>query len=655
MVDYLTSSQNTGLSHTQIPRKLDMKRDVIISESWNRSYAAKVNQSDGCGYNVLENYAIKNILTENHNLLEITKPLMHNIYELVKNSGCILVLTDAKGHVLDSFGDREVVNEAQQINFIPGARWLEGDVGTNAIGTAFAVGIPIQIIGSEHYCQKQKDWSCSASPVFDQDDQMIGIVDISGYSNTLHPHSLGMAAVLANMINMKLRVIKMNQKINSFNHKLSKLFDKMSDGLIELDRNDCIIHLNPVVKTILDKPERDIIGKPIGKILNVDLPTLVHTQYEESLIVKNKDHQQYQIFIEPFMDKDSYKNGRIILFKKISDTKKLFKRGLAVETLYNFEDIIGQSQIILDIKHKAALAAHSAANIILEGESGTGKELFAQSIHRNSARKEGPFVAVNCGAIPQQLIASELFGYDEGAFTSAKRGGRAGKFEQANGGTLFLDEVGEMPLDQQVALLRVLQEKKLSRLGSNQVIPIDMRIICASNKSLHDAMVRGNFRQDLYFRLNVLTIQIPPLRNRRDDIQLLFKYFLHNHEIQLGRELPIDPKIFPFLENYQWPGNVRELQNIVERIVCLAEDSQISFSSLPEEIHSQTASPFLDLPPGGYCDSKEERQRKTSENERKKILLLLDKNGGNVSLTAREMGISRNTLYRKLRTYQISN
>jgi transcriptional regulator with PAS, ATPase and Fis domain len=215
----------------------------------------------------------------------------------------------------------------------------------------------------------------------------------------------------------------------------------------------------------------------------------------------------------------------------------------------------------------ARMAARSSSNVLIEGESGTGKELFAQAIHNASRRSAGAFVAVNCGAIPRELIASELFGYSEGAFTGAKKGGNPGKFELADGGTLFLDEIGDMPLEQQVALLRVIQDKSISRIGSNQVIPVDVRIICATNKNLLELMQTGRFRQDLYYRLNVINLRILPLRERKEDIPLLFEHFLQQMNQDCRSIIPND--FTERLLSYDWPGNVRELQNTVERIIHL--------------------------------------------------------------------------------------
>ncbi|MEN6461494.1 MAG: sigma 54-interacting transcriptional regulator, partial [Syntrophomonas sp.] len=325
-------------------------------------------------------------------------------------------------------------------------------------------------------------------------------------------------------------------------------------------------------------------------------------------------------------------------------------------------DIIGQSPVLLKTIRMATMAAGGKSNILLEGESGTGKEVFAQSIHNQSSRSKGPFVAVNCGAIPRELIGSELFGYAEGAFTGAKRGGRPGKFELASGGTLFLDEIGDMPLDQQVALLRVLQERSLTRIGDDKVIPVDVRIICATNKNLSKEVQKGSFRQDLYYRLNVVSIKIPPLRERRDDIPILFNYMLN----AIGQEVSskirsVKPEVMILLQEYDWPGNVRELQNVVERIVNINDGDVVTLEHLPDSIeifNGENTAEIIQWSPSLETDGLSERDKRRylqEIKERQRIIELLDHFGGNISQVSREMSISRSTLYRRMQQYNISN
>lgn len=310
---------------------------------------------------------------------------------------------------------------------------------------------------------------------------------------------------------------------------------------------------------------------------------------------------------------------------------------------YQFSDIHTANAKMKSVISYARAVAAGSATILIEGESGTGKELFAQSIHNGSKRANGPFVAINCGVIPAELIGSELFGYVEGAFTGASKGGKAGKFELASGGTLFLDEIGEMPLQQQVAFLRVLESRSVSRIGDDKEIPVDVRIVCATNKKLYQEVKEGKFRSDLYYRLNVINLHIPPLRERKEDIYLLIGAFIKEFgSHRFNKDKAFNDKRLMAFYKYDWPGNVRELQNVVERLIYMPEqDNETFFEYLIE-----------DLGYTGEKGVKEERQDK-QQDEKQKIMDLMETYEGNISMIARKMDISRNTLYKRLKKYHI--
>lgn len=311
-----------------------------------------------------------------------------------------------------------------------------------------------------------------------------------------------------------------------------------------------------------------------------------------------------------------------------------------------FSDIYTSSPKMKMLLTYAKTVAAGDATILIEGESGTGKELFAQAIHNASKRVNGPFVAINCGVIPAELIGSEFFGYAEGAFTGASRGGKAGKFEIASGGTLFLNEIGEMPLVQQVALLRVLETKTVSRLGDDKVIPVDVRIICATNKDLFEEVKQGSFRVVLYYRLNVINLRIPPLRERKEDIFLLIGVFIKKHgSDRFDRQKAFSDKQLMARYDHDWPGNVRELQNIVERLLYIPEN----------DINSFFETIICSLPKENEAPENREKQppQAVPLTEREQILRCLNEFEGNISMAARKMNLSRTTLYKKLRKYEI--
>lgn len=341
--------------------------------------------------------------------------------------------------------------------------------------------------------------------------------------------------------------------------------------------------------------------------------------------------------------------GMVIVFKEIKTVLDLVNKYSGMRAVYNFEDIIGESKEIKRVISYAKSISSSPSTVLIEGESGTGKELLAQSIHNYGDRREKSFIALNCGAIPKSLIESELFGYEEGAFTGARRGGHAGKFELANGGTLFLDEIGEMPLDMQVNLLRVLQEGYVTRVGGDKIIPVDVRIIAATNKDLKKEVEKGTFRQDLYYRLSVIPIKLPPIRERKGDLPILIKYFLRSKAIKLNKPMPdIKEDIYCNMLEYNWPGNIRELENFIENIVNLKGDSSFILEEDFENIDHKHN--FHENNIGLLYSNK---IRTLEEIEKEAIINTLNEYNRNMSQSAKALGITRATLYSKLKKYNI--
>ncbi|MEY8304618.1 sigma-54 interaction domain-containing protein [Anaerosalibacter bizertensis] len=331
------------------------------------------------------------------------------------------------------------------------------------------------------------------------------------------------------------------------------------------------------------------------------------------------------------------------IFNEVKKPRKLANRLIKSQAIYTFDKIIGKNQNFIDIINYSKQIADSRSNVIIVGDSGTGKEVFAQSIHNYSSRKDKPFIAVNCGAIPSNLIESELFGYEEGAFTGARPGGHLGKFEAADGGTIFLDEIGEMPLDMQIKLLRVIEEGVINRIGSIKQIPVNIRIISATNKDLKDEVAKGKFRKDLFYRINVIPIYLPSLKDRKDDIPILIDYFMERISKHLNkRKVDIPIGYMERLINYDWPGNIRELENLIELIINTGSIKildKLQFNTVePTPIKSEEIDEIIF----------------TLETvEKKYIEKALNKFDGNISQTAKALGIGRNTLYRKIKKYSI--
>ena len=405
-------------------------------------------------------------------------------------------------------------------------------------------------------------------------------------------------------------------------------------------------------------------GKHVTEVIeNTKLHDIVKTgktQIGEIQIIKG---QQVIASRLPII-KDNKIIGAIgkVIFKDITDFYDMSKKIITMEkeikyykdqlkkqksAKYSFSNIIGESKSLMEVKNICQRAAMSDSNVLIMGESGTGKELFAHAIHNASDRASGPFVKINCAAIPSELLESELFGYEGGAFTGAKKEGKVGKFELANGGSIFLDEIGDMPLQMQVKLLRVLQEREIERIGSTKTRPINVRIISATNKNLEEEVKSGNFREDLYYRLNVMSVNIEPLRKRKDDIRPLAKALVKKLSSQMGVHVDsISEKAMAALEAYDWPGNIRELENVIERSINLLDsDRIIKVSTLPVHI-TQSHKTHV------YIAGSTLKEQ-LYDVEKSIILECLNENQGNKQKTANDLDMSRTSLYQKLKSYGI--
>lgn len=510
--------------------------------------------------------------------------------------------------------------------------------------------------------------------VTDNDNTLLGMGNLAGIlSSSLENYMYNsamektldqerMAEESVRALNVELK--KKSDELVLVNKRLTNFFNTVSDGVMIVDRQERIIELNPAAKGMLGEKAQAILGMPFSNLVDHKmsskgnlLSTCEAFSDVEIMMDSNEGACHCLASGEPILNEHGEVTGGLILLRPIQQVQNLVHRFSGYYATLQFSDLIGESEGIREAVRLAKLTATTTSNVLLEGESGTGKEIFAQAIHNWSGRHNGPFIALNCGAIPRELIASELFGYEEGAFTGAKRGGKPGKFELASGGTLFLDEIGDMPLEQQSSLLRVIQEKKVSRIGSDKMIAVNVRLICASNKDLLKEVEIGAFRHDLFYRLKVMSITIPPLRERRPDILLLFNHFIEKLGRDWGCKFQVNLDVYDFLTEYAWPGNVRELQNVVERAASLAENGVISVRQLPVELYSpfSYAPGNVVLPEQVRCDTREQRQKVAWEAEKSKITYLLNQHGGNVSKVARDLGISRKTLYNKMRLYAIQN
>ncbi|NPU84308.1 MAG: sigma 54-interacting transcriptional regulator [Syntrophaceae bacterium] len=460
-----------------------------------------------------------------------------------------------------------------------------------------------------------------------------------------------------------------NKELLLLNQNLNNILKNISDGVATVNQDGDVLLLNAFLDHVSGHAAEEIkrrlsnmILEEEDGILNKMLREKKTFSDEEIIFPTAEGSLNLLVSGTPILDEEGAVQSGVIVLRPMKDVHRLIQRFSGYRATFRFEDIITDDPIMLTLIENAKNTALGDSSVVIEGASGTGKELFAQAIHNYGSRSRGPFIAVNCGAIPRELIASELFGYAEGAFTGAKKSGNPGKFELASGGTLFLDEIGDMSIDQQVSLLRVIQEKRLTRIGGHDAIPVDVRIICATNKDLYSEMRTGSFRNDLYYRLNVINIKIPPLRERRGDIMLLFNHFMKMAERKANKKSSrISSDVQKHLINYSWPGNVRELQNVVERMVNVMSGSSLETDQLPQDIKmavpSVASSHEANRATKASADTidvgaaRELYRQKSGEAEKQHIIGLLELHHGNISRAAREIGMSRTTLYKKIRLY----
>lgn len=619
----------------------------VIAESWLRCRQAGVNHLDGYCLDFLSREELLALREERKQLLDIARPIMETLFKCVQGSGFIVVLITEAGYILENIGDPEILEMAKTLNFLPGANWLEESVGTNAIGTSLAIGSAIQVSGAEHYCSKHHAWTCSGAPIHDPSGKIIGCLNMSGPQDRVHSHTLGMIVAAVRAMEDQLRKEQAQQELAAAHKHLTAVVGSISEGLLSVDGDSVITHVNSAAARILGMLPSELVGRTVAEVFGecCRIKKVLESGQsclEEELVLDAPRGRIHCTFTATAITDEAQRTvGAVVTLREIKQVHQIVNQMAGAQARFRFGDIVGDSPQVSEVIRKAKMAAQSPSTVLLMGESGTGKEVFAQAIHNASTRREGPFVAVNCAAMPRELIQSELFGYCEGAFTGARRGGRPGKFELASGGTLFLDEVGDMPLDMQVNLLRVLQEKNVVRVGGDKAIPVDVRVIAATNKNLFKEVEKGNFRQDLFYRLNVFTVNIPALREREGDRRLLTRHFVQKLSLKLGKEISrIQPEVFEQVEAYHWPGNVRELENVLEQAINLVEGEILFAEYLPAHINQ------------GPVGTKTERGIiPLAELERRAIEEALEKFAGNVSRAAQALGIGRNTLYEKMKKY----
>jgi len=618
-----------------LPVEPDSVRSIIL-ESWHRCRQFRLDPKSGSQY-VLPPEETKNRLEQYHALLKAAYDYLVYLYEDILQREGMVLLSDVEGVILFSAGNAGTY-EAPKV----GTDWSEKAIGTNGVGTCVYLRQPIQIFAEEHFRYIRHALYCSGAPIYGPTGHLLGCLNVTGTSENVHTHTLGMVISLAKAIEKQIRVNQITEENQKIIRQQSEILNFITDAVIIINQAGNVTHINDQGLRFFAITEKDILNQPIKNLIpDIDLQTFFVSQVmvydmEINLSLPRKN---LSCRVSSAITRDNLGNPEslILTFKNSKKINYLVNKITGSVARYSFDKMIGDSTAFQKVKHQGLIAASTNANVLITGESGTGKDLMAQAIHQASSRAHMPFVPINCGALPRGLVESELFGYEGGSFTGSKKEGNPGKFELADGGTIFLDEIGEMPLEVQVTLLRVIEDKLVTRIGGTKSKQIDVRIIAATNKNLEAEVFNKNFREDLYYRLNVFTINMPPLRKRGEDLELLIDNILHRLRKQTGKsDLSIDEQARQALTNYHWPGNIRELENILERAASVCEGSIITYQELPAVI----------FPEGNLSPEKIPMIKQT---EMSLILEVLSATNGNIKQTAERLGVARSTIYRKLK------
>jgi transcriptional regulator of acetoin/glycerol metabolism len=595
-------------------------------------------------------------------LLDHACGVMEHVFEQIRASGSMVILADLEGMIIHSLGDPDFVDRASRVALQPGACWHEALRGTNAIGTAIAESSAVEVLGCEHYLERNGFLTCTASPILDVHGKLVGVFDISGDYRSHQPHTMGLVRLSVQLLERRLFEAEFAKDILIAFHARPEYIGSLQEALIAVSAEGTILGANQVARAWLagvakagDPPSLAALFKPrFGTVLDRAAAAAMSPNAVIKLDLRDGGELYVQVRgYRPQPVPAVTEPGAPAASRGTAKPCDRSAGRITLECLATGDD---RQQRALE---RARRIAGKDIPLLIQGESGVGKELFARAFHHSGPRADGPFVALNCAAIPENLIESELFGYAGGAFTGARREGSIGKIQQAHGGTLFLDEIGDMPLNMQARLLRVLQERSVTPVGALKSVPVDISLVCATHRVLKDAIGRGEFREDLYYRVNGLTVTLPPLRERSDIRSLVRNILAGEVAATRSDEVTISEEVLRFFERYPWPGNIRQLQNVIRVSVALLDDDETEVMPihLPEELFASDPSddyaerrPAAGAPPPVHPAVAADTPvaRSLDEIELEAIAIVMREVGGNVSAAARRLGVSRNTLYRKL-------
>jgi len=616
----------------------------VIALSHQRSLAFGLRQQDAPDVAPLPSSALTDLLDSNRDLFAHARPVMETLYSQIAGTRSMVLLTDSEGAILHALGDDDFLARAQRVALRPGGLWSERYRGTNAIGTALAEGAATQVHADQHYLRANHFLTCSCAPILDPMGRIVGALDVSSDHRDGHPHTLALVRMSAQMVENHFFGTRFAHAVRVHFHAQPGFLGTLMEGIAAFAPDGRLLSANRSARFQFGGLSlRALQEQSCGALFGVALDALREAARHQPgqvlpLYLSHGAQVMARVELQPSPVQvivEAPPRREPVLEQQPAPAR-------ATAPLSGLRYLATGDPQVARVLDRVGKVLGRDVPVLILGETGTGKELLARAIHQDSPRRAAPFVAVNCAAIPETLIESELFGHEDGAFTGARRKGRAGLVQQAHGGTLFLDEIGDMPLAMQARLLRVLQERLVTPLGGSQPVPVDVAVVCATHCNLREMMAAGRFREDLYYRLNGLAVRLPPLRERTD-LEVVMQRLLQ--AAAEGGPVPaLDEDVRQLLLHCRWPGNLRQMAGVLRTALLLADgEASIRRSHLPEDFLEALDATALD---GVAASPAGLRERATDA-----VQQALAAHGGNVSAAARALGVSRNTVYRHLRRH----
>jgi transcriptional regulator of acetoin/glycerol metabolism len=625
-----------------------------IINSWERCQSIGVDPSTKIAPVLASEDDMNITLSQNEDLLRCSRSTIEESKLLLNDLETVLFITDRNALNLTITGDPRTIDRAKDISLLPGSFWREVVTGSNAVGTAIESNQPTQVHGQEHFCEGFKPWSCTAACIYDPYDmQRIGVIDISGLSDSFNRFHLPLVTSWANTIQSQLQTLTILRWSKIEEALISSTKFNGSDNFLLFDKQGRFIRSNTndekLLKSFIPRYKDGRKFRLNLERYGGDKPDLEHLAFYQSM----------DDYIQPILDPKQ--RNKLLGFKvnipRDGTSQIINHNGNTQSTTTSLSVSPNISTLNLGPSHendKIKLAAKSPLPILLLGDTGSGKEYAAKAIHTEYTSSESPFIALNCGAFSKDLLNGELFGYVEGAFTGAKKGGMIGKIEAANGGVLFLDEIGEMPLEIQPVFLRVLQEMEIYRVGETKPRAVNFKLIAATNIDLKLAVLKGNFRKDLYYRIANIVITLKPLSERSEEIPSLIESILdrisatyQTERKQASKELTEKLKLM------SWPGNIRELSNVLEYMTFMSTGNILVPEDLPPEYLTGNESINEEPTEQGSTTLNNTRFISLENAEKSSIAAAIQASNGNMTKASKLLGIAKSTLYQKVKKYDL--